>query len=106
MNKALGTHSRIHHSGVSLAELAHLIERTEREIYEKAVGPIRPNEYRHNLGGERSRVVSEIQAAWSHIASLVTTEETDKPLLLAAIDAVAGIRPQSDDEYDHEDDEW
>lgn len=36
----------------------------------------------------------EVDAAWSHIASLVTTKETDKHLLLAAIDAVAGIRPQ------------
>ncbi len=36
----------------------------------------------------------EVDAAWSHIAGLVTTEETDKPLLLAAIEAMAGIRPQ------------
>jgi hypothetical protein len=36
----------------------------------------------------------EIDAAWSHIAGLVTTEETDKVLLLAAIDATASIRPQ------------
>ena len=36
----------------------------------------------------------EVDAAWSHIASLVTKEETEKSLLLAAIEAVAGIRPQ------------
>ena len=36
----------------------------------------------------------EIAAAWSHVAGLVTSRETDKPLLLAAIDAVASIRPQ------------
>jgi hypothetical protein len=36
----------------------------------------------------------EVDAAWPHIAGLITTEKTDKPLLLAAIDAVAGIRPQ------------
>jgi hypothetical protein len=35
----------------------------------------------------------EIDAAWSHIEGLVTAEETDKFLLLAAIDAAAGIRP-------------
>jgi hypothetical protein len=33
-------------------------------------------------------------AAWSHIATLITTEGTDKYLLLAAIEAVASIRPQ------------
>jgi len=36
----------------------------------------------------------ELDAAWSHISGLVSTKETDKLLLLAAIDAVAGIRPQ------------
>jgi hypothetical protein len=36
----------------------------------------------------------EVAAAWPHVAALVTSEETEKPLLLAAIDAVASIRPQ------------
>ena len=36
----------------------------------------------------------EVDRAWSHVAALVTSEDTDKPLLLAAIDAVAGIRPR------------
>lgn len=36
----------------------------------------------------------EIDAAWSHVSGLVSSKETDKPLLLAAIDAVASIRPQ------------
>jgi hypothetical protein len=36
----------------------------------------------------------EIDAAWPHIAGLVAAEETDKLLLLAAIDAVASIHPQ------------
>ena len=35
----------------------------------------------------------EVAGAWPHIAALLTAPETDKPLLLAAIDAVAGIRP-------------
>jgi hypothetical protein len=36
----------------------------------------------------------EIDAAWPHIAALVTWNEIDKPLLLAAIEAVASIRPE------------
>jgi hypothetical protein len=36
----------------------------------------------------------EVDAAWAHITALVTSKETEKPLLLAAIDAVASIRPQ------------
>ncbi|MFP3869582.1 MAG: hypothetical protein ACLFVT_01705 [Syntrophobacteria bacterium] len=35
----------------------------------------------------------EVDGAWPHIAALVTSEETDKPLLLAAIEAAASIRP-------------
>jgi hypothetical protein len=35
----------------------------------------------------------EVDAAWAHVAALVTTAHTDKDLLLAAIDAIATIRP-------------
>ncbi len=35
----------------------------------------------------------EVDAAWPHVVGLVTAPRTDKYLLLAAIDAVAGIRP-------------
>jgi hypothetical protein len=37
----------------------------------------------------------EVDAAWPHVTALVTSGETDKPLLLAAIDAVASIRPRN-----------
>ncbi|MEE8303510.1 MAG: hypothetical protein V3S24_13875, partial [Candidatus Tectomicrobia bacterium] len=36
----------------------------------------------------------EVDAAWSHVAALVTEGQTDKDLLLAAIEAVASIRPR------------
>ena len=35
-----------------------------------------------------------IDAAWSHVTALVTSKNTDKALRLAAIDAVASVRPQ------------
>jgi HEAT repeat protein len=35
-----------------------------------------------------------VEAAWPRIAALVVSGETDKPLRLAAIEAVASIRPQ------------
>jgi hypothetical protein len=37
--------------------------------------------------------VWSVEAAWPHVAALVTAENVDKPLRLAAIDAVASIRP-------------
>jgi uncharacterized protein (UPF0147 family) len=36
----------------------------------------------------------EVDAAWSHIEALITAEDTHKYLLMAAIEAVASIRPQ------------
>ncbi|MGD9007702.1 MAG: hypothetical protein PVG41_07260 [Desulfobacteraceae bacterium] len=36
----------------------------------------------------------EMDAAWPHISGLVSAPGTDKPLLLAAVDAMATIRPQ------------
>ena len=36
----------------------------------------------------------ELDEAWAHVAALITSKETDKPLLLAAIDVAAGIRPE------------
>ena len=38
--------------------------------------------------------VWSVEAAWPHVASLVTAEDVDKPLRLAAMDAVASIRPE------------
>ena len=35
----------------------------------------------------------EVDAAWAHVVAIVTSERSDKSLLLAAIDAVASIRP-------------
>ena len=35
-----------------------------------------------------------LDAAWSQVSGLVSSKETDKALLLVAIDAVAGIRPE------------
>jgi len=70
LNNALGANSTIHHSTLSLAELAHVIEKTEREIYERTSGRIFPKEYRHNIPTERTRVVSEITAAWGQVTTL------------------------------------
>lgn len=36
----------------------------------------------------------EVDGAWSHIAGLIASEETEKSLLLAAIEAAGFIRPQ------------
>jgi HEAT repeat protein len=37
---------------------------------------------------------SEVEAAWPHIAALLTSKKTDKPLLLAAIEASVSVDPE------------
>jgi predicted nucleic acid-binding protein len=58
--------------GLSLAELAHLIETTERKIYETAKGlTLQEKEYRHDYPGERANdVVPEVQAAWAVVENI------------------------------------
>jgi predicted nucleic acid-binding protein len=69
-NAALSAGARIHHSGLSFAELAHLIEKAERDIYEAVNGQIGTKEYRHNLSAERAQVLAEIQASWGVVTAL------------------------------------
>lgn len=72
LNAALKNGATTHHSGLSLAELAHTIERAEREIYCQYVAAIQAKEYRHNEPTERARIVSAIAVAWGQVTSLAT----------------------------------
>ena len=73
INQALGNNSRLRFCGLALAELVHLIEKTEREIYSAAIGQISPKEFRHNLPSQRANVVSEVQSAWTQVTALATS---------------------------------
>jgi predicted nucleic acid-binding protein len=70
VQKASTADAKLYWCGLSLAELAHVIEKTEREIYATYVKRINPKEYRRNFPEERSRVVLEIKAAWGQVISL------------------------------------
>ncbi|RQT33417.1 hypothetical protein [Burkholderia contaminans] len=77
---ALAAGSTIYQSGLSLAELSHLIEKSEREIYAKANGMVnkgsvtlRPKEFRHNFPTERASVCSEVTAACAQVTTLANS---------------------------------
>lgn len=72
-----------HHIGLSLAELAHLIEKNELKVYSLAVSPLTTKEYRHTLPSERARVVKEVEQAWTRIKA------DSVPLSLTLDDAVS-----------------
>jgi predicted nucleic acid-binding protein len=70
--------------GLSFSELAHQIEKTEREIFNSNIPP---KEYRHNYPSQRQNVVQEIQDAWEQVKLIavcadITVNEslTDKAL--------------------------
>ena len=68
IRKARRARSRLLWCGLSLAELAHNIERIEYEIYlRKSAQEITRKEFRHNLVQERSDVLIELDAAWQEI---------------------------------------
>ncbi len=70
VNKAIAVSAKLYRCALSLAELAHLIEKSERKIFEKTFGQIRPKEHRHNHPKERSNVVNEVQAAWGQVKTM------------------------------------
>lgn len=70
LRKARSSKSLLSYTGFSFAELAHLIEKAEREIFIRANGTITTKEYRHNQLSERSRVVLEVEAAWNQVKSI------------------------------------
>jgi len=71
--KAYAAKAKLLRCGLSLSELAHLIEKTEREIYNRTNQTVLPKEYRHNLPNERQKVVAEIQSAWAQVKSIAGT---------------------------------
>lgn len=84
--KALSNQSRLLHSGLMLSELAHIIEKTERDIHSKVVGnDIKAKEFRHSYGPQMNSAILEIEASWLQVQSMaaqvsinIDKELTDK----------------------------
>ncbi len=73
VNNAIAVSAKLYRCALSLSELAHTIEKSEREIFKKTSGPIRTKEYRHNHPKERSNVVNEVQAAWGQVKTMASS---------------------------------
>lgn len=72
INKAINVNAKLYYCGLSLAELAHLIEKTEYDIYYKNISNqiSSSKEYRHNCLLERTKVINEIKTAWLQIETM------------------------------------
>jgi hypothetical protein len=70
LSAALTNGAALTYSGLSLAELAHIIERNEFDIYKQSHRSIKAKEYRHNFPAERAKVVAEVKSAWSQVEAI------------------------------------
>lgn len=70
INQALNVGAKLLRVNLSLAELSHIIETTEHNIYTQYVQQLNLKEYRHNIQPERQRIVANIDTCWQQIASL------------------------------------
>jgi hypothetical protein len=75
ISNALNSNSKLYRCGLSLSELAHIIEKTEWEIFKRTGAPLSIKEFRHNLSAERTNVVTQINVAWSQVKSMASPVE-------------------------------
>jgi predicted nucleic acid-binding protein len=61
------------YSGLSLAELAHLIENTQKEIFRPS--PLSRKDFRHNYPIQRADVVAQVQVVWSQIKEIAVSAD-------------------------------
>jgi hypothetical protein len=99
LNLALSNGSTLTYSGLTLAELAHIIEKTEYDIYVQSNGYLPIKEYRHNYPKERANVIAEVQFTWRRIKKIAI------PLNLTVDDATTDaalkrFQTQAVDGYD------
>jgi len=75
-NTALSVSAQLFYSGLSLAELTHLIEKSEYKIFARTYPTVFPDsnkfdkKFRHDHNNERMRVISEIQTVWAQVSDL------------------------------------
>jgi predicted nucleic acid-binding protein len=97
IKKAIAAKGQLYNCGLSLSELAHLIEGNERAIYNSRFKKdLKAKEFRRN-SAERSNVVAEIQAAWGQVAAMskmldvtVNADATDRALQRMVVEPLDG----------------
>lgn len=74
--KALTTKCLLSYCGLSLSELAHNIEQTERKIFNsRSSTNLKSKEYRHNYPTQRANIVSEIEIAWDQVTLIAASTD-------------------------------
>lgn len=82
LSQALQAKARLFCASLAFAEIAHVVEKTEREVF-NSTQKTSAKEFRHNFPQERQRVIQEISNVWqliqvygtSFLASQITDAE-------------------------------
>lgn len=83
IKKARDNNAKLYWCGLQYAELSHLIEKVELEIYNSNLSnPLFPKQFRHNYPRQRIRVIDHISSAWDVVESI------GEPLLLNTDDPI------------------
>lgn len=73
LGAAISAKASLHCYGLTFAELAHNIEKAEREIYEAhTTNTISTKAFRHDYQNQRRKVVAHITDAWADVLSVST----------------------------------
>jgi hypothetical protein len=76
LDSALEQGATLSYSVLTLAELASVIERIERDIYnQNNNSKLKSKDYRHNYPSERIKVVTEVQEAWNQVESIAISAD-------------------------------
>lgn len=71
LKAAIRAHATLHCYGLTFAELAHNIEKAEREIYADQAGrEIGAKQFRHDYPSQRRKLVSLISDTWADVLSV------------------------------------
>mgnify|MGYP001572264550 CR=1 FL=1 len=86
VNRSIQAKAGIFRCGLSFPELAHIIEKSERDIWIRKNGDIAEKDYR-NRPDERKVVVQEVEGAWSVVEALSKHLDlsVDGPLVNSAV---------------------
>lgn len=77
VQQAKSSSVQLYYSNLSLAELAHLIEKSERDVYSQTQQQdIETKAYRHNYPAERTNVVTQIRDVWNIVHAFAQTLPT------------------------------
>lgn len=100
LKQCLAVGSNLIKTGLTLSELAHVIEKSEKDIYVIQTGfSGSKKEFRHNCPTERANVIAEITSAWGVIDNIGLQMEIRIEEALTR-DALARLQSECLDGYD------